>query len=66
MGLYQAAVFGNYVWTKAEFAVADDHLLCYVPDKYDALKNHLSIETNKSFIYRCISTNSNVVKKLSV
>ncbi|KAI2654049.1 Adhesion G-protein coupled receptor G6 [Labeo rohita] len=29
-----AVVSGNYVSTKAEFAVADDHLLFYVPDKY--------------------------------
>ncbi|KTF75472.1 hypothetical protein cypCar_00048388, partial [Cyprinus carpio] len=28
-----AAVSGNHVSTKAEFAVADDHLLCSVSDK---------------------------------
>ncbi len=33
----------NYASTKEEFAVADDHLLFYVPDKYVTLNNYASI-----------------------
>ncbi|KTF86905.1 hypothetical protein cypCar_00040728 [Cyprinus carpio] len=43
-----AAVSGNHVSTKAEFAVADDHLLCSVPDKNSSNNVKVNIQVNST------------------